>query len=437
MIAGGWLRRLFGARAETTVSSAEIRRGDGVWESFTGLSGGVPSQSSALAVTAVYSCVQLVAGAISSLPMHIYRRDPEGDLTRDMQDPLWWVLNEEFSPRWPASAGWSFLQQSRMLRGDAFAEILRDPRGRVSGLVPLHPDRVRPVATPDGERLVYEIKPDPTILRPDPGRTALRVLDQDDILHVPGFGFDGLRSLSPLRHALRNAGRLAISAQDFANRFLENMARPDFVLSAAGNLTDDQFAQLTEMIDSHRGAANAGRPLVLEGGLELKPLTMPLEDVQLLETRRFQVEEIARVFGVPPFMIGHTDKTTSWGSGVESMGVGFVRFTLRDHLNAFQNEMNRKFWPRTMRKVAEFDTAELERADTKSMFEALRVGLGRAGEPAFITTAEARQFLRLPKEPPGGLPDPATAAPPADDPAPPPAQEPEDPPAPAPEEAPE
>lgn len=396
-----------GGPRNETISSSDIRRGDSVW---TAMTGGVsaPSEHSALAVTAVSACVELIAGAIASMPMHIYRRQADGDLEREYDDPLWWVLNEEFHPRWTAAAGWSFLAASKLLRGDAFAEIKRTPLGGIRSLVPLHPARVRVIAAPDGSRLVYEVQPDSTITAPNAQEAQMRVIDQDDMLHVPGFGFNGLNGMSALRHSLRNAGSLAISAQDFSRSFLQNLGRPDFALQTDGNLTDAQFEQLQSMLDQHRGPGNAGRSMVLEAGLKIQTITMPLEEMQLLETRKFQVEEIARAFSVPPFMIGHTEKTSSWGSGVEAMGAGFVRYTLRGHLAAFHNEINRKFF-RTARKVAEFDTTELERADTAAMFTAVRVALGRAGEPAFMTVEEGRQMLRLPKEMTGTVPNVADA----------------------------
>lgn len=415
---GRALSRLFGRNQ--TVSSAEIRRGDGVWESFTGGLDGAPSELGALSVSAVYGCVSLISGAVSSLPMHIYRQSRDGDRVRDMQADLWWVLNEEFCPRWSAAAGWSFLVGSKLLHGDCYAEILRSRDGRPNGLVPIHPARVRVVATPDGSRLVYEIQPDSTIERPAPETRKIRVLDQDDMLHVPGFGFNGLNGMSPLRHALRVSGRLAISAQDFSANFLKNMGRPDYTLSTDQELTDAQFERLQKMLDDHRGPANSGKPMLLEGGLKVNALTMPLQEMQLLETRKFQVEEIARIYGVPPFMIGHVEKNSSWGSGIEAMGNGFVRFALRDHLNAFQNEINRKFF-RTSARVAEFDTTELERANTKELFSALRVAMGRAGEPAFMSLEEVRDRLNLPRKMTGTVPVatlvPGAAAddPPSDD----------------------
>ncbi|MFN7883059.1 MAG: phage portal protein, partial [bacterium] len=189
-----------------------------------------------------------------------------------------------------------------------------------------------------------------------------------------------------------------------------NSARPDYALKSAGNLTDAQYERIQEMLDKHQGPQNSGKPMLLEGGLDIHTLTMPLEEMQLLETRKFQVEEVARAFGVQPFMIGHTEKTSSWGTGVEAMGAGFVRYTLRDHLNAFQNEINRKFFMKPDR-VAEFDTTELERGDTKAMFEAVRIALGRAGEPAFMSIEEGRALLRLPRKMTGTVPQPAEAAP--------------------------
>lgn len=388
-------------RAQAQTDSSAVRRGDGVWESFTGGLGNAPSERAAMQVTAVSACVTLISGAISSLPMHVYRRSGDGDLTRDVNSDLWWILNEEFAPRWTASSGWAFLTASKLLHGDGFAEILRGRSGRVEGLIPIHPNRVRVIATPDGRRLVYEVQPDPTIERPEQSVMQMRVLDQDDMLHVPGFGFNGLRGLSALRNSLRNSGTVAINAQNFSEQFLKNMARPDFALKTEGNLTDEQFERLQAMLDARAGPANAGKPMILEGGLNIQTLTMPLEEMQLLETRKFQVEEIARAFGVQPFMIGHTEKSSSWGSGIEAMGAGFVRYTLRDHLNAFQNEINRKFF-RTAGFVAEFDTTELERGDTKAMFEAMRVGLGRAGEAPLLTVEEARQTLRYPRQMPAG-----------------------------------
>jgi HK97 family phage portal protein len=396
-----WLPFLRVADAKAEVDSSLIRKGMVEWDALTGgLSGGAPSEQTAMSVSAIIACVQLIAGAIASMPMNIYQRDRLGNREIDVNHDLWWTLNEEFSPRWSAAAGWSFMVGSKLLHGDGFAEIKRNRMGNIIGLVPLHPNRVRPIATPDGWRLVYEIQPDPTILAPSQEATRVRVLDQDDVLHVSGFGFNGIRSLSQLRHALRVAGRISINAQDFVARFLENAERPASWIGMDENLTDEQFEALKALLRDHK--ERPGSTLILEGGATMHPLTMPLEDMQLLETRKFQVEEIARIYGVPAHLIQHTEKSTSWGSGVEAMGLGFVRFTLSDHLNAFHNEMNRKFF-RSASHVANFDTTELERADTKSLFESLRTALGRAGEDGFMSVEEVRQRLNMSMTPNGEL----------------------------------
>jgi HK97 family phage portal protein len=161
--------------------------------------------------------------------------------------------------------------------------------------------------------------------------------------------------------------------------------------------------------DRHQGPANAHKPAVLTNGLSAKTLSLPIEDLQLLELRQFQIEEIARIYGIPPFMIGHNEKTTSWGSGVEAMGIGFVRYTLRQHLNKFQNEINRKLF-RTAAASPSSTPTELERADFKTMVDRLPHGLGRAGEKPIITVNEVRAALYLNKADGGDDHDAATAA---------------------------
>lgn len=378
----------------------EITRNSSTWGDFFGSSGGlvVPNEQTALTISAVYACVNLIAGAISALPMHIYRRTANGERDRLQDDGLWWMLNEQFVPRWSAANGWEYLVQSLLFHGDAFAEIKRQGP-TIVGLVPVHPHRVSVVPSTDGMRLVYVISDEPALSRG--GKPGYKVLDQDDVLHVAGFGFDGCRSISPLKHHLRMTGAVALATQEYAARFFANSARPDILLSTDQVINQETADQIRERWNEvYQGVERSSKAAVVGNGVKVQQLTMSLEDAQLIATRQFQIEEIARAYGVPPFMIGHTEKTTSWGSGVETMGQGFVRFTLRQHLNKFQNEINRKFF-RTASRVAEFDTFELERADMKSLFEAFRVAIGRAGEPGFMSTDEVRGFLNL-KKTPGG-----------------------------------
>lgn len=380
----------------------------------------VPTEATALTVTAIYASISLLSGAISALPKQIHQRERDGDLILKTDDPLWWVLNEEMTPRWSAANGWEFLIQSLLLHGDGFAKLQRRPDGSVLGMTPVHPLRVQVLANDTGTRLIYVIAPDPTL--PNFVAKNREILDQDDVLHIAGFGFDGLRGLSPLKYALRMAGSVALSTQTYSAGFFANNARPDYVLQSDQQISKEKAAELYAQLDErHKGVLNAHRPMVLGSGLKIEAISMPLVEMELLAQRRFQIEEIARIYGVPAFMIGHTEKTTSWGSGIESMGTGFVRYALRQHLSKIETEVNRKFF-RTASRVMKFDTTELERADTKALFESLRIGIGRAGEKQVVTINEARAKLHLAKVDGGdeldsGHPDQQAADPNAPDPA--------------------
>lgn len=412
-----WLRSLYGPQAAAPVAinnagAFSITDKDRFFSEFPSSAAGltVPTAETALQISAVYACVNIIAAAIASLPINIYRRDETGDLAKLHNDALYWTLNEEMVPRWPAAPGWEFLVASVLLTGDGFAEIVRSgPAYQPSGLIPIHPARVTIGVTPDGARLVYRVDPDPDVV--GTAGAAARVLDQDDMLHFNGPFFDGVRSLPPLRHALRMSGAVAMATQDYAARFFSNSARPDYVLHSDLNVSKEQAELVKAQLDEKLGGtARAHRPLVLTGGLRPTVISLPLQDLQLLELRRFQVEEIARVFGVPAFLIGHTEKSTSWPSGLEAMGTSFVRYGLRGHLNRIEGELNRKLF-RTRAKLLAFDTAELERADLKSLFESYRVALGRAGEPGWMSVEEIRERLKLPRKPAGTLNKGATNEP--------------------------
>lgn len=394
-----WLGGKTAATVQNATTTAGITQGSLGYNDFFGPSSmaPIPTEDTAFTVSAIYASINLIAGAIAGLPMHIFRVNADGEKDRVQNDPLWWVLNEEMTPRWAAASGWEFLVQSMLMHGDAFAIILRSPNSTPVGIRPVHPARVSVALNYSTDRLVYTVTPEAGV----PGGAI--VYDQDDMIHVAGFGFNGFRGLSPLRYALRTTGAVSLATQDFAANFFANSARPDYALTTDKSLSKEAIDAMRSQLDeNHRGPDKAFRPMVLHGGLDIKTITMPIEDMQLVAMRQFQIEDIARIYGVPPFMIGHNEKTTSWGSGIESMGQGFVRFTLRQHLNKFETEFNRKLF-RTYAKRVEFDTFDLERADMKATFEAYRIALGRAGEPGFMTSREVRQRLNMKKDADGEL----------------------------------
>lgn len=355
------------------------------------------TEHTAMRVSAVYACVALIGGTIAALPLHFYRRGQDNARARYMPDE-WWLLNEQPFQCWSAAAAWEYALWSLLLLGDSFWRIHRAAAGssKIVGFEPLHPSTVQVVRIRD--RLAYRVEPQPSQTSSSE-RVQSVTLDQDDMLHIPGPGFDGLRGQSQIANALQTAGGIALAGDQHAINFFRNGARPDYALQTDGSLTPDQIENLrAQLNERYAGVGNAWRPIVLGGGLKVEPITMTASDAQLLEQRRFQVEDIARIFGVPPFMIGHTDKTTSWGSGVEQMSIGFIKYTLQRHLVKFEQEINRKIHRRADR-FCEFETAGLERGDIKTRFEAYRVALGRAGERSWMLPSEIRQRENLPPEP--------------------------------------
>lgn len=381
----------------------------------TSYAGKSVTEASARQVAAVYACVALIAGAVATLPLPIYRRTETG--REEVSHDYYWLLNESPNADMSAAAFWEYMVEGLLFHGDAFAEIIRPSpsSNRMIGLRALHPLRVQPVRRVEDGQLLYNINPDYHF---EPQNTPRYGVDPADILHITGPGFNGLRSVSPITYAARQAIGTSIAAEEFSGKFFSSGARPDIVLEAPGKVDPEQVSLLRSTWTSRYGGvegASSG-PVVLSGGLKMSQFSLSAEDSQLIATRAFQIEEIARIFGVPPHMIGHTDKNTSWGAGVENMGRGFVKFALRRHLNKIEQELNRKLWPTRARYFTKFNVSDLERGDLKSENEALRIALGRAGEPGWMSQDEVRLIKNLP--PKGGSANDLNAIAPAGQPAP-------------------
>jgi HK97 family phage portal protein len=354
---------------------------------FSTSSGSLVNEATAMKVSAVYACVALVAGAISTLPLNIYQRTDTGR-EKAKNHPYWWFLNEQADDEISAAVFWEYLISSKMFYGDGFAEIIRPHYNSpdIAGLRVHHPLRVYPFRDING-KLWYRVTP---------LAGAQYVLAPADILHVPSLGFDGVMSPSPITYAARQAVGTAIATAEWNGKFFANGARPDFALETPGNMTKEQVEILrATWMDAYGGSGNSHKPAILTGGLKATPLTLSQADSQILQTASWNLEEICRVLGVPPFMVGSTEKTTSWGTGQENMGKGFVKYTLRRDLTKIQQEINRKFWPKRQKYFVEFDVTDIERGDLKTENEAFRVALGRAGEPGWLTVNEVRSMKLL------------------------------------------
>lgn len=340
----------------------------------------------ALRVSTVYACVSQIAGAVATLPLGIYER--QGDTRSKADHEYWWLFNEQANEYQTAAAAWEYVLTAKLLYGIGYGQLLRPSvvSSRVIGWRPHHPNDVQPWRDLDGV-VRYRV----TWL----GKQE--IVEAADMLVFPGLGFDGVTAVSPIAYAARDAVGISLAAEGFSARFFAEGATFDYALKTATNLNKEQLGQLRESLLARvSGSGHQRAPLILTGGLEPAQLSINPKDAEMIAQRRFSVEEICRIFGVPPHMVGHTEKTTSWGSGIEQQSIAFVRYTLQRHLAGIAQELNRKLWPVRARYFCEHITQALERGDLKSRNEALRVAVGRAGEPGWMTTNEVRRLDNLP-----------------------------------------
>lgn len=360
-------------------------------------SGVAVTHQSAMQVAAVFACVSLISGAIASLPVNLYRRRDDGTRILDEGHPLNLKLSLEPSAMTTALVFWQTLVCDMLLDGNAYAVIDRDLNGRVRRLVYVDPRRVE-ARLVDGElTYVIAVTPDseqlPKVTRDD---IAFVGYYPTDVLHFPGIGWNGRKGLSVIASAARHSVGNALGADRFCSQyFTQGVIAPGY-LQFPQKLTEDQWDMMREYWKTKvSGYDNAHvPPLITEGG-EFKPFNIKADDVQLLQTRKFQVLDIARIFGVPPHMIGAQETTTSWGTGIEQQSIGFVRYTLRPHLTRLEQELNRKLF-RSRRHFCEFNVDGLLRGDVKARNEAHQIALGGNQQPGWKTTNEIRHEENLP-----------------------------------------
>ncbi len=381
-----WLKNKW--RDKPTVQNAASSWGGLPLEAFLNegdLSGaGVAvTADSAKRSAAVYACVQLIGGIVGSLPCHIYQRGENGERTQVDHD-YWWLLNETPSPGMVSQSFWEFIVSSFLLRGDGVALIDRTPIGAIKSITPIPAEYVRYKKTPSG--LVYLIN--------DGIKKYGR--DSSDILHFPNFGFDGEKSESVIARAARQAVGTALQADSFSGEWFKNGASPSIIASYANPINKDQIQLIQQQItEKHTGQGNRHKPLIMGQGPTITTVSMSPEDSQLLETRRFQVAEIARAFGVPPHMIGEAT-SSAWGSGLEQISAGFYRYTIGPHVRRIAQEINKKFWPRSEKFFAAFDHDELVQGDLKTQAEYYAKALGGPGTQGWMTPNEVRRKKNLP-----------------------------------------
>ena len=274
----------------------------------------------ALQHIAVYACVRVLSEAIAQLPLHVYKYNDKGK-ERVPQHPLYFLLHDQPNPEMTSFVFRETLMSHLLIYGNAYAQIIRNGRGDVLGLYPLMPDKMK-VDRDEKNRLIYIYS------RYDEANPNLKeqgdiVLYADEVLHIPGLGYDGLVGYSPIALA-KNAIGISIACEDYGASFFGNNANPSGVLEHPGVIKNPD--KLRDAWHRAYGGRNAHKVAVLEEGVKFTPISIPNNEAQFLETRKFQIEEIARMYRVPLHMIGDLDHATF--SNVEHLSLDFVKYSL-------------------------------------------------------------------------------------------------------------
>jgi HK97 family phage portal protein len=382
-------------------------------------SGVAVTQESAMRVTAVFACVRILSWTLASLPLHVYRRlEPRGK-ERATTHPLYRLLHGHPNPEQTIFQFCSLLAAHECLWGNGYAEIEFDHHGRIVALWPIPAWRCEPRRAAETRALFYEVT------LPD---GKLKKLADYQVYHVKGLSLDGDSGLSPIAMA-REAIGLSVAAEKFGASFFGNGLNAGGVIEHPKSLSTEVHKRLKEDLnEKHEGLGKAHRLMFLEEGMKYVKVGINPDEAQFLDTRKFQVADIARLYGIPPHMIGDTEKSTSWGTGIEQQGIGFVVHTMRPYLVAWEQEMALKLLDSRDQDTyyTKFAVDGLLRGDTASRYSAYATGR----QWGWLSVNDIREYEDMnPIE--GGdiyvqplnmqdvaLPIKDPAAPPADDPAP-------------------
>lgn len=279
------------------------------------------TERSAMQMTAVYSCVCILAEAVAGLPLHVYRHNDQGGTEKAIDHPLYLLLHDEPNPEMSSFVFWETLMTHLLLWGNAYAQIIRNGKGEVVALYPLMPNKMSVDRDANGQ-LYYTYTRSTDEAPTMQGMTV--TLKPSDVLHIPGLGFDGLVGYSPIAMA-KNAIGMAIASEEYGAKFFANGAAPGGVLEYPGTIKDPQRVR-DSWQSTFGGSGNANKIAVLEEGMKYTPIAISPEQAQFLETRKFQINEIARIFRVPPHMVGDLEKSSF--SNIEQQSLEFVKYTL-------------------------------------------------------------------------------------------------------------
>ena len=353
-------------------------------------SGKAVTERSAMQMTAVYACVRILSEAIAGLPLHLYRYKEGGGKEKAIDHPLYRLLHDEPNPEMTSFVFRETLMTHLLLWGNAYAQIIRNGKGEVIALYPLMPNKME-VDRDENGRLYYSYTRSSDEAPTMEGSTV--TLRPEDVLHIPGLGFDGLVGYSPIAMA-KNAIGMAIACEEYGAKFFANGAAPSGVLEHPGTIKDP--ARVRESWNStFGGSANSGKVAVLEEGMKYTPISISPEQAQFLETRKFQINEIARIFRVPPHMVGDLEKSSF--SNIEQQSLEFVKYTLDPWVIRWEQSLARSLFSATDKKnlFFKFNVEGLLRGDYQSRM----AGYATARQNGWMSANDIRELENLDRIP--------------------------------------
>ena len=352
--------------------------------------GKMVTERSAMQMTAVYSCVRILAEAIAGLPLHLYTYKEDGGKEKAIGHPLYLLLHDEPNPEMSSFVFREALMTHLLLWGDAYAQIIRNGKGEVVALYPLMPNRMTVDRDSSGQ-LFYSYQMNnsdaPTM------KTGTVILKPSDVLHIPGLGFDGLVGYSPIAMA-KNAIGLAIATEEYGAKFFANGATPGGLLAYPGTVKDPDRVR-ESWNKGFSGSQNAGKVAILEEGMKYTPISIAPEQAQFLETRKFQINEIARIFRVPPHMVGDLEKSSF--SNIEQQSLEFVKYTLDPWVVRWEQSLSRALFTPEEKKqyFFKFNVEGLLRGDYQSRMN----GYATARQNGWMSANDIRELENLDRIP--------------------------------------
>ena len=360
-------------------------------------SGKTVTERSAMQMTAVYSCVRILAEAIAGLPLHVYRYNSDGGKAMALDHSLYRLLHDEPNPEMSSFVFRETLMTHLLLWGNAYAQIIRNGKNEIVALYPLMPNKMSVDRDESGHLYYTYYRGSDEAIK---NKEFAVTLQPSDVLHIPGLGFDGLVGYSPIAMA-KNAIGMAIACEEYGAKFFANGAAPGGVLEHPGTIKDPQRVRESWQ-STFGGSGNANKIAVLEEGMKYTPIGISPEQAQFLETRKFQINEIARIFRVPPHMVGDLEKSSF--SNIEQQSLEFVKYTLDPWVIRWEQSIQRSLLSRDEKAVyfVKFNLEGLLRGDYQSRMNGYAIGR-QNGWMSANDIRELENLDRIPAEAGGDL----------------------------------